>query len=431
MLYYQPQKAMGNIIDTGSIASAIIAIILSSFLFVFITQPIFDEYEQKMIVLPKQNVSFANQSSNSVAEEENFEEYPEIYHPKIRQPLPLVGNFGWWFITFSFGSTLGTILFLPLLYVPVTILVLIFFEPLGSFGVVFRRDYGPLLTCTLLSWAATHLPFSLLAIAIKANPQTALLLWLLCKISFAIFMVIALRVVFSVSYFSALGTLSISWLSVLLQSLLFWMMSPFIIFWVYFYLRGDIGAVGGDVISSFRQRQSFRRNLEAATINPQDSEAHYQLGLIHKQRRQYSEATTRFQRAVEINKKEADAHFQLGIIAREQNRLQEAISYFDTVVLLDDKHSQSEVWREIGATYQAAGMNEDACIALEKYIERRPYDAEGLYYYGKVLLDTGAKEKAKEILKQCLEAVETAPYYRRGYLRRWSKLAKGLLKNLG
>lgn len=78
--------------------------------------------------------------------------------------------------------------------------------------------------------------------------------------------------------------------------------------------------------------------------------------------------------------------------------MQEAISYFDTVVSLDDKHSQSEVWREIGATYQVAGMKEDAHTALEKYIERRPYDAEGLYYYAKVLVELGKTEKLKKLL---------------------------------
>jgi tetratricopeptide (TPR) repeat protein len=282
-----------------------------------------------------------------------------------------------------------------------------------------------------MGWAAAHLPFSIVGLAMQPlSPETALILWSLSKLSFTLLMVFALRVVFNVSYFSVFVTLAISWSSILLESAIFWVTSPFLIFWIYYYLRGDIGSVGMDVASSFRQRQSFRRHLEACTINPQDAEAHYQLGLIHQQRRQYSEAIARFKKAIEIDTREIDAHFQLGVIAREQNRLQEAISHFDSVVLLDDKHSNNEVWREIGATYEAAGMNEDAYKALEKYIERRPYDAEGLYYYGKTLFNLKQNDKAKEMFNRCIEAADTAPYHRRGQLRRWRKLAQGLLKNL-
>jgi len=78
--------------------------------------------------------------------------------------------------------------------------------------------------------------------------------------------------------------------------------------------RGDIGDIG----FSLRQRQGFRRSMEAATINPRDASAHYQLGLIYQYRRQYAEAISRFQRAIEIDSDETDAHFQLGRIAREQ-----------------------------------------------------------------------------------------------------------------
>lgn len=485
-LYYKPINAMSSIIDTGSLMSSIIAVILVSIPFcIAITTPIYDHYEstanyipkyypipkQRRVTQPISNSSSSSSSSSSsdsesldqseettplttstptttittkttpkpTVDEDDYQEIPPAVYAQYsrylpKKPLPLVGQYGWWFLSFSRNVTLVSVLSLSLLYVPITILVLLFFEPLGSFGVVFRRDFAPLLACTLMSWAATHLPFSLIGLAMsqtnQITPETAFILWVLCKISFAVYMVFALRVVFNVSIASIIGTLSISWISIVLQSIIFWVTSPFLLFWVYYYLRGDIGTVGADITSSFRQRQSFRRSLEASTVNPQDAEAHYQLGLIYQQRRQYTEAITRFKRAIEIDRREIDAHFQLGIIAREQNRLQDAIGYFDAVVSLNEKHSHSEAWREIGATYEAANMNEEAREALAKYIERRPYDAEGLYYYGKTLSKLGEKDLAKEMLNRCLEAVDTAPYHRRGHLRRWYKMAQSLLRTL-
>ena len=166
----------------------------------------------------------------------------------------------------------------------------------------------------------------------------------------------------------------------------FYLLSPCLLFYAYYMVRGNVGDIG----LSFRQRQGFRRSMEAATINPRDASAHYQLGLIYQHRHQFAEAISRFEKAVEIANDETDAHFQLGRIAREQGRLQDAINHFSVVLEQDDKHSQSEIWREIGATYLAASMFTEAKEALDKFIERRAYDPEGLYYYGNTLEQLGA-----------------------------------------
>jgi len=164
--------------------------------------------------------------------------------------------------------------------------------------------------------------------------------------------------------------------------------------------------------------------MEAATINPRDGSAHYQLGLIYQHRRQYAEAISRFEKAVEIASDETDAHFQLGRIAREQDRLQDAINHFSVVLEQDDKHSHSEIWREIGATYFTASMFTDAKEALEKFLERRAYDPEGLYYYGKTLEQLGHPAEAREMFGRCIEAVKTMPSYRYREQRKWDKLAR-------
>jgi len=199
-----------------------------------------------------------------------------------------------------------------------------------------------------------------------------------------------------------------------------YLFSPFLLFYAYSMFRGDIGDIG----FSLRQRQGFRRSMEAATINPRDASAHYQLGLIYQYRRQYAEAISRFQKAVEIAHDETDAHFQLGRIAREQDRLQDAINHFSVVLEQDDKHSHSEIWREIGATYFTASMFTDAKEALEKFLERRAYDPEGLYYYGKTLEQLGHPAEAREMFGRCIEAVKTMPSYRYREQRKWDKLAR-------
>ena len=187
-----------------------------------------------------------------------------------------------------------------------------------------------------------------------------------------------------------------------------------------------LGAFAG-MRAAHLQRQSFLRHLEACTINEHDAEAQYQLGIIYQQRRQNAEALKHFKRAVEIDPKEPDANFQLGVVDRKEGRLQAALNHFSIVLAQNDKYRQSEVWREIGATYLAAGMFGEAKSALEKYHERRPYDPEGLYHFAETLSKIGEANRAQELYRQCLEAVQTMPYYRRNEVSKWSKLAQGKL----
>ena len=91
----------------------------------------------------------------------------------------------------------------------------------------------------------------------------------------------------------------------------------------------------------------------------------------------------------------------------------------------NDKHALSEVWREIGATYLDAGMYSEARVALEKFVDRRAVDAEGLYYLGKVLKNQGEFDRAREMFEQAVDSAKTSPEFRRrSDIRHWSKLAK-------
>ena len=131
-----------------------------------------------------------------------------------------------------------------------------------------------------------------------------------------------------------------------------------------------------------RAKASFKQNLESATLNPADASAHYNLGLIHQSRNELELAKERFTKAIEIDPEEIDASYQLGRIARVQKRYADAIQHFEQVVARNPSHSQYEIWREVAATYLAAGQFEDARTTLEQFLEHRPSDPEGLYLMG-------------------------------------------------
>ena len=96
----------------------------------------------------------------------------------------------------------------------------------------------------------------------------------------------------------------------------------------------------------------------------------------------------------------------------------------------DERHSSSEVLRELGGIYVAARQFADARNELAIYTERRPYDPEGLYYYGQALEGLGDIAAARDAYARAVEADRTAPRYRRRYTARWSRLAQKQLGKL-
>jgi len=335
-------------------------------------------------------------------------------------------------------SGLAISFYMPLLvlavaYVPGVLLLSGLLARLGGgLGSVFQRDYSPLLTCTAMAWSAANLP---LALAGWMLPLPVFLILLaVAQLYFLVLMFFVVRTVFGTENGIAIAVVCLSWIPVVAASFLWgplhfllgWIASPFFLFFAYYYLGGEIGNLG----AGLRSGQNFRRMLNAAALNPHDGEAQYQLGLIYQRRRQYTEAIARFRNAVTIDPGETDAHFQLGRIAREQGRLADALAHFQTVVDQNDKHSQNEILRELGAVYLAARQYQDAWRFLAEYIERRPYDPEGLYYLGQALEGLNRAAEAREAYLRAAEAVSTAPRYRRRFVARWSRLAQKQIRKL-
>ena len=303
----------------------------------------------------------------------------------------------------------------------------------GGFGTYFNATIRQLLTMQRDGVDCANIP---VLIATRVIPVSSFLIPIgLAVLYFLVLMFFAVRTVFGTENWVAAVVIGLSWLPLVAAAFLWgplrflfgWIASPFFLFYAYYYLGGEIGNLG----AGLRTRQNFRRMLDAAAVNPHDGEAQYQLGLIYQERRQYTEAIQRFKKAIEIDPGETDAHFQLGRIAREQGRRRDALQHFEIVLNQDEKHSQSEILRELGAVYLSAGQYEDARGFLEQYTAQRPYDPEGLYYNGQALEGLGRIAEARAKYEQAIEAARTAPRYRRRITAKWSRLAQKQLGKLG
>jgi hypothetical protein len=384
-------------------------------------------------------VAVKQKSGDTRGEEALREEMQEYYADLMETaspratPATLVERFA----AINPTSYFSPLIALALCFIPIAILVLTKFESVGSFSMVLQRDYSSLLLCALLAWTASHLLLLLVNSVLWAMHSPAHnhpALWWGAHAYFLVLTALAMRTIAGGKLTSALAAIGGGWVGAIagiglyavVGNPLAYVASPCLLYYLYCNISPGVASIGGGL----RARQRLKACLETATLNPADSDAHYQLGLIYAQRRQYDSAVECYRKAVEIAPKEPDAHHQLGRIAREQGRYAEALEHCRTAARLDDKHSSSEVWREIGIASFLDGDFKTARQAMEKYLDRRPYDPEGLCWYGRLLARLEDTDAARAAFEQAIEAVRTMPAQRKRQLRGWESESARELKKL-
>ncbi|HEY1494972.1 MAG TPA: tetratricopeptide repeat protein [Candidatus Solibacter sp.] len=326
---------------------------------------------------------------------------------------------------------------IALCFVPAAIALLTYWGNLGGFSTVLFRDYVALLVCVLLAWTAPYLLLAAANATLRSTshtPQTDHVVWWTAHASFLALTALALRMLFGSSSLRVAGSLGGGWACAIGGIWLYgtfgnvtgYLASPFVLYYVYLGIGPQVAGIG----NGLRSRQRLKHALELATLNPRDADAHYQLGIIYAQRRRHDAAIACFQQAIQIAPGEADAYFDLGKIARAQRRHQDALEQYRAAAAIDDRHSSSEVWREIGETAALIGDYETARQALAVYRERRPYDPEGACWHGRVLAALGDLEGARAAFDQAIEAVHTMPAARKRHVQSWESEARRERKKL-
>ena len=327
------------------------------------------------------------------------------------------------FISYAPGAYLFPLLILAIVIVP-AIVLLRAISGHGGFVGLLQSDYVPLLMCAFAAWAAAYLPVLIL----HWSDLDLSLVYLAFNVYAMVLAAFAVRTMYGTGFAAALGITVVAWIAgmagaylfTIVGGALYFLASPLVLIYVWILFGSNLRSLG-DAIES---RQHFQRQLEISTANPHDADAHYQLGLIYQRRRQYSDAIARFEQAVKIDASMADGHYQLGVIARQHGRVDDAIARLKTAASIDDRLAQSEVWRELGAADFEAGKIEEARAALEKFTDRREYDPEGLYWYGKTLKTLGREAEARQMFERAIEAARTMPPHRRAQVRVWASRAR-------
>ena len=437
-LYISPLKTFSKIVDEGRLFFAVIAALAAVFA---LQMPRTVEYQRQAAetysrILKEKRAQAASKAAEADVADET-DEADEAPIPRLPFGTVSIPEAAERFTARSPSHYFPALLALALCFVPAAILIVTLWESIGAFSTILFRDYLALLVCTLLAWTAAYLPMALIngsLLYVHSPWFDHPALWAIAQVCFLALATCAIRTLMGTSFPHAAaaacgaavaGVAGIAVYGVL-GGVTSWLASPFILYYLYNGLAPEFRSLG----VGLRSRQRFKTHLENATLNPRDAEAHYQLGLLYQQRRQNALAIEEFQKSVAIDPADPDAHFQLGRIARQEGRYDAAFEHCRAAARADDKHCSSEVWREIGVIDHLRGQAENARLALEKYLDRRPYDPEGQCWYGRTLIKLGLPDQAKAAFDQAIESVRTMPAARKRQVRAWESEARKELRTL-
>jgi tetratricopeptide (TPR) repeat protein len=339
------------------------------------------------------------------------------------------------------------VLFLVLIYVPAIIILSAAISGDGIGLSISRREYyahvsvllplwGMLfLIAALLQWLASAL-WEIHAINISVGmsafgeipvigiPVGAPVLLILLLI----YTLWAIQKLNYLSLLQSFGALVLSWFALpayfLLISSLYALPFFIIIPLIYFssqWVRG--------YFASHANERAFQQNLHALTINPQDADAHYQLGLIHLGRRNLDIARKCFEKAIEIDPRDPDYHYFLGRAFELKEAWRPALEQYEETYRLNQEYRLGDIFREVGKGYLNTGNIGKGIEFLDHFLAKRSSDPEGRYWLALALKKSGDFERMQFQLQMIIQQARSNPGFFRKEHREWVYRARMMIRD--
>lgn len=326
-----------------------------------------------------------------------------------------------------------SILFLAFIYIPAVILVAnaMFGDGVGFSisGSEYRSHLSALfplwgllfLVAAPLQWLIPHfLIIGIVEISIGILIRSLLLVF---------YTLWAVKQLNAISYSQALGVLAISCFTFPVYYLFaaYWIAIPIflLILLIFWTLRGmRRRQIAG------RKTQDVRRYLQMLTENPQDADAHYQLGLIHWNRKCLDAAQDYFSRAIKLDPQKPEYHYWLGRTHELQNNWRLAMNHYEETYRLNPEYGQGSLYREAGKGYLHAGNVEKGREFLDLFLSRHSSDIEGRYWFAVAMKQVGDVEQMRFHLNVIREQARSSPGLFKKHNREWISRARELSREL-
>ena len=133
---------------------------------------------------------------------------------------------------------------------------------------------------------------------------------------------------------------------------------------------------------------------------PNDSAAHYNLGLAYGSLGQHEEAIASYKEAIRINPNYAKAHYNLGIAYDELGQYQKAIASYKEAIRIKPDYTDAHV--NLGVTYRKSGQYQEAIASYKEAIRIKPDDADSHNNLGNAYHNLGRHQEAITSYKEAI-----------------------------
>jgi tetratricopeptide (TPR) repeat protein len=174
--------------------------------------------------------------------------------------------------------------------------------------------------------------------------------------------------------------------------------------------------------------RNFQERLHGLTLNPQDADAHHQLGLIHLKRENHEAARRYFENALRIDSRDPDYHYYLGRVFEAKGDWPSALEQYEDTYRLTPNYRLGDIFRDVGKAYLHNGQLEKAREFLQFFLEKRNSDPEGRYWLAITFQKLSMDQEMRLQLNSVLEQARANPRFFRKENRQWLYRSRILLR---
>jgi tetratricopeptide (TPR) repeat protein len=342
---------------------------------------------------------------------------------RVSQQFGLLGSF------FEVGL-IRVLLFLLLIFVPALIILSNAISGDGISLSISRREYYAHISVLFPLWGIVYLvtaPIQWFAPYFLGFPENLISIVLIHLIMILVYTLWSVQKLNYLSLTQALGVFALSSFTLLaiipLAKIPFSLPILFMIPLIYFgsqWIRGYAALQAN--------QRAFRQNLYALTSNPQDADAHYQLGFIYLERRNLDEARKCFEKAIAIDPRDPDYHYFLGRAFELKEAWGAALEQFEETYRLNPEYRMGDVFREVGKGYLNTGNIDKGMEFLNHFLATRSSDPEGRYWLAVALQKSGNIEQMRVQLHTIVQQARANPGFFRKEHREWVYRARMMIR---
>jgi tetratricopeptide (TPR) repeat protein len=337
--------------------------------------------------------------------------------------------------TFNLG-VIQLLFFLLIIYVPAIIVLSNLISGDGLGFSISKQEYRMHVSALLPLWGMLFLIVAplqwlvphFLVIASFAGGIEVSVGWLVRAGLIAVYSPWAIKQLDCLSPAQAIGVFILSWftwpLYYLVTSFVFALPFFILIPLVYFgYLRLR------DYAAAHAGERTFQQHLHTLTLNPQDADAHYQLGLLQLKRGSLDAAWRYFESAAKIDPSDPDYHYFLGRTCEKKGEWGQALEQYEETYRLNPEYGLGDIFREVGKGYLHTGRTDKAIEFLKFFLEKRNSDPEGRYWLAVALKKAGDSEQMRLQLNTIVEQARSQPRFFRRENREWLYRARQMIRD--